>query len=207
MAAERGIAGYAHGRVPRALREEQILAIAEELFAERGYEGASMDELARRAGVSKPVVYDIVGSKEALFGRCFERAGDELAAVVAAAAAQHAGDVAATLRATALAFLRFVASHERAWRVLYALDLGGRAASHVLRIRARQARYAAEVLRSLSPELDPARAEAAAWMLNGAFEALATWRRERPEVDDETAAGWLVALALPGLRELLGPRA
>jgi len=55
---------YAHGRVPRAVRERQLLELAEELFAERGYGGASMEELARRAGVTKPVVYELFGSKE-----------------------------------------------------------------------------------------------------------------------------------------------
>jgi hypothetical protein len=44
--------GYNHGRVPRPVRERQLLDLAEQLFIDRGYEGASIEELARAAGVS-----------------------------------------------------------------------------------------------------------------------------------------------------------
>ena len=63
------VEGFQHGRVPRPVRERQLLELAEALFAERGYAGASMDELARRAGVTKPVVYELFGSKDGLFER------------------------------------------------------------------------------------------------------------------------------------------
>ncbi|TMB92351.1 MAG: helix-turn-helix transcriptional regulator [Chloroflexi bacterium] len=79
------LAAYAHGRVPRAIRERQILALAEDLFAEQGYANASMDELARRAGVSKPVIYALVGSKEQLYRRCVERHSEILATRIATA--------------------------------------------------------------------------------------------------------------------------
>src|ERR1035441_8763922 len=58
------VANYRTGRVPRAVRSAQLLELADQLFAERGFHAASMDELARRAGVSKPVIYDHFGSKE-----------------------------------------------------------------------------------------------------------------------------------------------
>ena len=196
---------FRHGRVPREVRERQILKLAEDLFTERGFGGTSMDELAARAGVSKPVIYDIVGSKKALYERCFELAGDELAEAILAAAAAHAGDPAGMLRATALAFLRFVEGHERAWAMLYALDPAGRTDSHVQRIRARQARIAADLLARLGASVERPRLEAAAFMLNGAFEALASWRLDAKEISDETAADWLVAFLLPGLRPLLDP--
>jgi AcrR family transcriptional regulator len=196
------ISDYRHGRVPRAVREEQILTLAEELFAERGYEGASMDELASRAGISKPVVYDIFGSKEALLERCFERAGDELASSIADAARTHLGDIPAILEATALAFLQFIRHHEKAWAVIYALDSGGRTESHVRKIRTRQARLVARMLAPVGPHADPPRTRAVAYMLTGAFEALANWHRENPEVPDEVAVRWLVEFALPGVERL-----
>ena len=79
------IEDFAHGRVPRAVRERQIVELAEKLFSERGYPGSSMDELARRAGVTKPVVYELFGSKDGLFRACLERSAERLAALVAAA--------------------------------------------------------------------------------------------------------------------------
>lgn len=48
-------------------RREQLIAIGREVFAERGFDGASMEEIAARAGVSKPVVYEHFGGKEGLY--------------------------------------------------------------------------------------------------------------------------------------------
>ena len=45
------------GRLPRNARRAQLLEVALEVFVEQGYHAASMDEIAERAGVSKPVVY------------------------------------------------------------------------------------------------------------------------------------------------------
>src|SRR4051794_41947949 len=92
------VSDYAHGRVPRAVRQRQLLDLAEELFAERGFRGASMDELARRAGVTKPVIYGLVGAKEELYRRSVTRAADELAGRVSAAVTA-ADDPAGRLRA------------------------------------------------------------------------------------------------------------
>jgi AcrR family transcriptional regulator len=200
--------GYPHGRVPREVRERQIVALAEELFAERGYEGTSMDELARRAGVSKPVIYELVGNKEAIFHRCFERAAEELATSVAEAASANPGDLDAVVRATAVAFFEFIEAHRLAWAMLHSLDAGGRAAAHVSAIRERQTRFAAAAIREQAAaagiELDPARADAAAYALNGTFEAFAAWWRDNPGVTVTELADWLAELLLPGLRRLTG---
>jgi AcrR family transcriptional regulator len=64
--------------MPAAERREVIVAVATDVFAERGYDGASIDEIARRAGVSAPVVYDHFASKQDLYERLLERTRDEL---------------------------------------------------------------------------------------------------------------------------------
>ena len=64
--------------MPAAERRELIVSVATEVFAERGYDGASIDEIARRAGVSAPVVYDHFASKQDLYERLLERTRDEL---------------------------------------------------------------------------------------------------------------------------------
>lgn len=199
------VTDYRHGRVPRAVRERQVLAIAEELFAERGYRGTSMDELARRAGVSKPVIYGLVESKDELYLRLFQQASDELATAVAAAAAAHHGDLEAQLRETAVAFFRFIDDHRGAWATLYATD-GGPLQTYIGDIRARQARFVVSLLEERAAEagaaLDLRQAEVAAYALNGAYEALAHWWRDNPEVPASTLADSLVALVLPGMRRL-----
>jgi AcrR family transcriptional regulator len=65
-------------RLTAAARREVIELAAMEVFSERGYHGAAMDEIARRSGVSTPVVYDHFASKPALHGRLLERTRDEL---------------------------------------------------------------------------------------------------------------------------------
>src|SRR4029453_7888171 len=60
-------------RLSKEERRGVIERAAAELFAERGYRGASMDEIARRAGISAPVVYDHFASKEDLHVHLLER--------------------------------------------------------------------------------------------------------------------------------------
>ena len=86
MSAVARIEDFRHGRVPRALREGQLVELGEQLFAERGFAKASMDELARRAGVTKPVIYELFGSKEGLFEACLEGLAMRLAESIAEAA-------------------------------------------------------------------------------------------------------------------------
>ena len=64
-----------------AARREVIEQAATEVFAERGYHAASIDEIARRSGVSAPVVYDHFESKLDLYRRLLERHRDELLAL------------------------------------------------------------------------------------------------------------------------------
>lgn len=198
---------YRHGRVPRPVRERQILGLAEELFSERGYTGASMDELARRAGVSKPLIYELFESKEGLHRRLIERAADELAACVAAAtASEH--DPMATFRAGAVAFFHFIDGHRAAWAMLYADEGGAPHTAHLNDIRARQNAMVIALLRDRAErkgrQIDARRLEAAVHAVNGAFEWLAHWWRVNPGVPAETLADWLMELVYPGLARLLG---
>ncbi len=54
-------------RLPRAVRERQMLDSAVRVFSRRGYHAASMDEIAEDAGISKPMVYAYLGTKEEVF--------------------------------------------------------------------------------------------------------------------------------------------
>jgi AcrR family transcriptional regulator len=201
------LANYRHGRVPRELRERQLLAIAEDLFAERGYQRASMDELARRAGVSKPLIYELFSSKDELHRRLFERAADELASAVATSIAPD-GCLEATLREGAVAFFRFIDNHRAAWAMLYADEGGAPHTPHLNEIRARQTSLVAGLLTSRAQQLDvaidPNHLEAVANAINGAFEWMAHWWRANPDVEPETLAGWLVELVVPGVQRLVG---
>jgi AcrR family transcriptional regulator len=207
---------HRHGRVPREVRERQLLELAGELFGERGYAAASMDELARRAGVSKPVIYGLFGSKEGLLLACAEELGRELTARVLEAVAGQ-GSPEGLLRAGGRAFFAFVRENQGLWQATFATigTLGGPGAgssgedplgAKLLEIRARQDEIVRTMILAAGAELgagiDPLRAEGFARGLNGMFEGLAAWAAERPEVGPDQLAQWVVEMTIPGLERL-----
>ncbi|GAB3948945.1 hypothetical protein GCM10027614_46930 [Micromonospora vulcania] len=74
-------------RLPRAVREQQMLDAAVKVFSRRGFHAASMDEIAEDAGISKPMVYAYLGTKEELFVACLHREGTRMMQAIAGAAA------------------------------------------------------------------------------------------------------------------------
>jgi AcrR family transcriptional regulator len=194
------IQDFKHGRVPRAVRERQLIALAEQLFSERGYGGASMEELARRAGVTKPVVYELFGSKEGVFSACVDRAIEHMAESIATAVRAH-DDPQARLHAGGLAFLRFAAENRVAWDLM---AMGGSFAEQALRIRRSQADLVRDLLMETAPDgVDPKELEAVAHAVNCAYEGVAHWMWEHPEIPIEQLADWIVELLLPGLRRFV----
>ncbi|MDE0801967.1 MAG: TetR/AcrR family transcriptional regulator [Acidimicrobiales bacterium] len=204
---QREVETHGHGRVPRELRRRQILAIAEDLFVERGYAAASMDDLATRIGVSKPVIYEIVGRKDVVFEACVGRVADALAAHVAAAVAgagpadEHAG-----LRAGALAWFDFIGERRGLWEALLSSrDVPTTEA--VESIRVRQDRWVATHLvasaEARGRPVDETLAGAVATAMNGAFEALGRWWHDHPHRSASELADLYTDLMLPGLTSLL----
>jgi AcrR family transcriptional regulator len=182
--------------VPRALRERQLVELGEQLFAERGFAKASMDELARRAGVTKPVIYELFGSKEGLFRACLEGLALRLAQQIADAARAEE-DPEARLRAGGLAFLRFASDNRVAYELLYE----GRFSDAAVSVRKRQAALILELMREMAPAgVDPRELELAAHAVNSAYEGVAHWMWDHPDVPLERLADWTVELLLPGLR-------
>ena len=212
MSAVARIEDFRHGRVPRAVREQQLVELGEELFAERGFAKASMDELARRAGVTKPVIYELFGSKEGLFEACLEglalrlagvdrrgrpRRGRRCGAAATVPRAERPADPEARLRAGGLAFLRFAAENRVAYELLYE----GRFSDAAVSVRRRQAALILELMREIAPDdVDPRELEVAANAVNSAYEGVAHWMWDHPEMDVEQLADWTVELLLPGLR-------
>ncbi|MFC4243064.1 TetR/AcrR family transcriptional regulator [Gryllotalpicola reticulitermitis] len=75
-------------RIPAAERREQILDAAARVFGERGYAGATTDQVAQVAGISQPYVVRMFGSKEKLFNEVLDRAGQRLETQFRAAVAE-----------------------------------------------------------------------------------------------------------------------
>jgi AcrR family transcriptional regulator len=100
-----------------AQRREQLVSVGREVFAQRGYAATSIEELAARADVSKPVVYEHFGGKEGLYAvvvdREMERVLDRFTSALAAG-----GSPRALLERAALALLDYVEEDTAGFRVL-----------------------------------------------------------------------------------------
>ena len=97
-------------------RREQLLKIGRAVFAERGFEGASVEEIAARAGVSKPVVYEHFGGKEGLYAVVVDRETEALLGRVTAALTDDHPRV--MLERAALALLDYVEDSSDGFRIL-----------------------------------------------------------------------------------------
>jgi AcrR family transcriptional regulator len=97
-------------------RREQLLDVGRHLFAERGFEGASIEEVASRADVSKPIVYEHFGGKEGLFAVVVDREMQELLErITSALTGDHPREL---LEQAALALLSYIESNSDGFRIL-----------------------------------------------------------------------------------------
>ncbi|NEB74739.1 TetR/AcrR family transcriptional regulator [Streptomyces sp. SID14478] len=200
-------------RMPRAERERQMVDAAVRVFGERGYQAASMDEIAELAGVSKPLVYLYLNSKEDLFTACIRREAD---ALVAAVRAGVSTDVAADrqLWDGLTAFFTHTAEHPEGWAVLHSQARSGgdpfvaevgamreEIVAFVTSLIARAARAAHD-----DPELAEREVVGLAQALVGAAEALAGWANTDPSVSAKEAAATMMNFAWAGLGNLMDGR-
>ncbi|HEV2858516.1 MAG TPA: TetR/AcrR family transcriptional regulator [Solirubrobacterales bacterium] len=100
-------------------RREHILRAGMEVFAERGYQEASMAEIARAAGITPAVIYDHFASKAELQITLLEGQTEELLTFVGTAVAGDFDDMATRFRIGVDAFFTFVEEHPYAWRMLF----------------------------------------------------------------------------------------
>jgi AcrR family transcriptional regulator len=162
-------------RLPRGERAEQLVAIADTVFSEHGVASSSMEEIADRAGVTKPVLYDHFGSKDGLLAAVVLRAGQELAAATLTAVGSAAGPEDA-LASGLRAYFRFIENRRASWLSLLteAGAPGSAAAAALEQARDGQAELIATLLSADVPDCDLPRARLYAQVVLGACERLAT---------------------------------
>src|SRR5216110_2072625 len=103
-------------RLPAVQRRRQLFDVALEVFAQRGFHGASMAELAEAAGVTKPVLYQHFRSKRALYLELLEDVGGRLREAITKATAQADGP-REQVHAGFRAYFTFVASQQPAFQL------------------------------------------------------------------------------------------
>jgi AcrR family transcriptional regulator len=114
--------GPATTRLPRPARRRQLLGAAQEVFVAQGYHAAAMDEIAERAGVSKPVLYQHFPGKLDLYLALLDESADELVGIVREALSSTT-DNKQRVPATFQAFFDFVSSSGEAFRLVFESDL------------------------------------------------------------------------------------
>ncbi|WP_232326787.1 TetR/AcrR family transcriptional regulator [Microbispora sp. ATCC PTA-5024] len=103
-------------RMTGAERREQLIQIGRTLFAEKGFDGTSVEEIAASAKVSKPVVYEHFGGKEGIYAVVIDREMQRLLSLVTQAlSASHA---LVKLERAALALLQYIEESSEGFRIL-----------------------------------------------------------------------------------------
>ncbi|MFI9254863.1 TetR/AcrR family transcriptional regulator [Streptomyces sp. NPDC053069] len=197
-------------RMPRAVREQQMLDAAVRIFGRRGYMAASMDEIAELAGVSKPLVYLYLNSKEDLFTACIRR---EATALTEAVRAGVRTDLPADRRLWdgLGAFFAHTAAHPDAWSVLHlqARTHGEPFAAEVAAMREEIVAFVTRLVAAAAreahraPDLPEHEVAGLAEALVGAAESLAVWANTTPGVTARQAATTLMNFAWSGLGNLM----
>src|SRR3982751_1325072 len=109
-------------RLPRSARRKQLLAAAQQVFVAQGYHAAAMDDIADRAGVSKPVLYQHFPSKLELYLALLDQGSERLISVVREALAST-DDNKERVAATMAAYYDFVDGNEGVFRLVFESDL------------------------------------------------------------------------------------
>jgi AcrR family transcriptional regulator len=187
-------------RLPRAVREQQMLDAAVLMFSINGYHETSMDAIAAQAEISKPMLYLYYGSKEELFGACLDR---ELARFVDKVRAdidftQPAKNL---LRTAVVAFLSYIDTNRASWMVLYTQATSSQAFAHTVREgRERIVDLVGRLLQSGTRNPEPGTDfDMMAVALVGAGEAVAT-RVSTGDAEVHEAAELMINLFWRGLK-------
>ncbi|NDU76102.1 TetR family transcriptional regulator [Actinomadura sp. DSM 109109] len=187
-------------RLPRLARRKQLLGAAQEVFVAQGYHAAAMDEIAERAGVSKPVLYQHFPGKLELYLALLDEHAEALVKIVRDAL-DSTTDNKLRVQASMQAFYDFVAGDGEAYRLVFESDL-----RNVAPVRARVDRanqQCAEMIAQVIAEDTNAPAEEAHLLgmgLVGMAEVSARfWLSQHRAIPKDTAEKIIARLAWRGI--------
>jgi len=189
--------------MPAPLRREAILAAAEEVFAANGYHGASLDDIAQAAGISKALIYEHFASKRELHASLITAYVEEIfRRLQANATAGLRGEE--RLRGGIDAFLSFVEEHREGWRALFRDAADPEVGDGVVRVQA-QATAVIAALIAADPDA-PHESERAiemhAALLSGAVQSLANWWYDHQDVPRQRLVDRAIEFCWVGLDRL-----
>jgi AcrR family transcriptional regulator len=194
-------------------RRAAILDAALEVFSRRGYNGASIDEIATAAGISKALIYEHFPSKKDLHVSLLERHVQEIFVRLAQTAdTKDPGEV--RLRNGVNAFLEWAETHRDAFRLLFRDTFEPEVAAVLDRLQ-NQATGAIAALMASEPGLQAANddaedlalaIEAMAQQLSGGVQSLAIWWQSHPDVERDWLVDRVMDYAWFGLKRIRSTR-
>lgn len=189
-------------RMSGSERREQLIRISRSLFAEKGFDGTSIEEIAATAQVSKPVVYEHFGGKEGVYAVVVDREMQKLLGMITQAlSAAHS---LVKLERAALALLQYIEESSEGFRILvrdsHAASGTGSFASLISEIASQVEDVLADEFaeRGYDPKLAPMYAQ----MLVGMVALTGQWWLDVRKPGREEVAAHLVNLAWNGLTGL-----
>ena len=184
-------------------RRQEILAAAEEVFARSGYHGASLDDIAQAAGISKALIYEHFPSKRDLHASLVSAHVEEIfRRLQANASAGLPGEE--RLRGGIDAFLSFVEEHREAWRALFRDAADPEVGDVIERVQA-QATAVIAALIAEDPEAPHESGKAIemhAALLSGGVQSLANWWHDHQDVPRATLVDRAMEFCWVGLDRL-----
>ena len=184
-------------------RREQLIGIGRSLFADKGFEGTTVEEIAAKAGVSKPVVYEHFGGKEGLYAVVVDREIERLLGSITDALTTS-GSSHQILEAAALALLDYIEGSTDGFRILVRDSPAGQSTGSFASLISDVASQVEHIMvaqfkaRRLEAKVAPMYAQ----MLVGMVALTGQWWLENSKVKKEEVAAHLVNLAWNGLTGL-----
>jgi AcrR family transcriptional regulator len=193
-------------RLPRSARRTQLLGAAREVFVAQGYHAAAMDEIAERAGVSKPVLYQHFPSKLELYLALLDQGTESLLAAVRDALAAST-DNEVRVAATTQAYFDFVSEPGSVFRLVFESDLMGepQVRERVERVTQECAELASEVIAKDAGLSEPEAHLLAVGLIGSAQVAARYWVQTGERVPKDEAVRLVTTLAWRGISRF--PRA
>ncbi|WP_425474890.1 TetR/AcrR family transcriptional regulator [Nocardioides cheoyonin] len=187
--------------MPRVERRAQLLDSALEVFVAQGYHAAAMDDIAERAGVSKPVLYQHFPGKLELYLALLANSCDQIIDKCRAALSSTDDNKERVAR-TVEAFYDYVASESGAFRLVFESDLTSEPAvsEQIDRVTSECADMIAEVIREDTGLPDPASRLLAVSLVGMAQVSSRFWLEEDGDLSQADAAALVAGLAWRGIR-------
>jgi AcrR family transcriptional regulator len=184
-------------------RREQLLGVGRTLFAAKGFEATTVEEIAAKAGVSKPVVYEHFGGKEGLYAVVVDRELRTLLDAITAALASG-GSARMLLEQAALALLGYVETRTDGFRILVRDSPPGQSTGSFASLMGDIATQVEHMLATefKNRKLDPKSAPVYAQMLVGMVALTGQWWLDQRRFKKADVAAHLVNLSWNGLTGL-----